>query len=71
MVGLFGLDHDVVNIGLNGSPDEVRALVCSPSVLQTEWHCDIAERSEGGDERCGELVGLFHCNLMVPGVHIK
>ena len=77
MVSLFGLDHDVINIGLNGPPDEVpetlehTMLVCSPNVLQTKWHCDIVERSEGGDERCHELVGLFHRDLMVAGVHIK
>ena len=53
MVIPFGLDHDVVNVGLNGLPDEVpetlehTALVCSPSVLQTERNCDVAERSEG------------------------
>ena len=35
----FGLDHDVVNIGLNGPPNEVpetlehTTLICSPSVL--------------------------------------
>ena len=73
----FGLNYDVVNVGLNGPPDEVpeafehTALVCSPSVLQTERHCDVAEQSEGGDERCHELVGFFHHNLMVPGVRVK
>ena len=65
VVSTFGLDHDVVNVGLNGPPDEIPevfehiALVCSPSVLQTERHRDVAERSEGGDEICHELVGLF------------
>ena len=44
VVSTFGLDHDVVNVGLNGPPDEVpkafehTALVYSPSVLQTERH---------------------------------
>ena len=44
VVDPFGLNHDVVNVGLNGLPDEVpeafehAALVRSPSVLQTEWH---------------------------------
>ena len=44
VVSLFGLNYDVVNVGLNGPPDEVpeafehTALVCSPSVLQTERH---------------------------------
>ena len=39
VIGLFGLDNDVVNVGLNGSPDEVpetfehTSLVRSPSVL--------------------------------------
>ena len=42
VVSPFGLDHDVVNVGLNGPPDEVletlkhTTLVCGPSVLQTE-----------------------------------
>ena len=44
VVGLFGLNYDVVDVGLNGSPDEVpkavehTALVSCPSVLQTERH---------------------------------
>ena len=44
MVSPFGLDHDVVHVGLNGPPDEVpeilehTMLVCSPSVLQIERH---------------------------------
>ena len=44
VVGPLGLDHDVVNIGLNDLPDEVpkasehTALVRSPSVLQSEQH---------------------------------
>ena len=77
MVSLLGFDHDVVHVGLNGSPDEVSEtlehamLVCSPSVLQIKWHCDVAERSERGDERHRELVGLFHRDLMVPEVRIK
>ena len=42
VVILFGFDHDVVNIGLNGPPNEIpealehTTLVCSPNVLQTE-----------------------------------
>ena len=41
LVSLFGLDHDVIDIGRNGPPNEVpetlehTTLVCSPSVLQT------------------------------------
>ena len=44
LVSPFGLHHDVVDVGLNGSPDEVSeasehtSLVCRPSVFQTEWH---------------------------------
>ena len=39
MVSLLGLDHDVIHVGLNGSPDEVpetlehTTLVCNPNVL--------------------------------------
>ena len=39
LVSLFGLNHDVIHIGLNGSPDEVSeaiehiALVRCPSIL--------------------------------------
>ena len=39
VVSLFGLDYDVVNVGLNGPPDEVpktfehTTLVCGPNVL--------------------------------------
>ena len=77
MVSRFGLNHDVINVGLNGPPDEVpetlehTTLVCSPSVLQTKRHQDMTERSKGGDERCRELVRLFHRDLMVHRVHIK
>ena len=44
VVSSLGLDYDVVDIGLNGSPDEISeatkhtALVRCPSVLQTKWH---------------------------------
>ena len=77
MVRPSRLDHNVVNIGLNGLLDDVpktlehTTLVCSPSVLQTEQHCDIVERSEWGDERSHELVKFFHRDLMVPRVRIK
>ena len=77
LVSPFGLNHNVIYIGLNGSLDEVSEtlehtiLIRSPSVLQTEQHCDIAEQSERGDERCRELVRLFHHDLMVPRVRIK
>ena len=77
MVSPFGLNYDVIDVGLNGPPDEVpktlehTMLVCSPSVLQIERHCDVAECSKGGDERCRKLVLVFHRDLMVPGVRIK
>jgi len=44
VVSSLGFDYDVVDIGLNGSPDEVSeaikhtALVRCPCILQTEWH---------------------------------
>ena len=49
VVSPFGLNYDVVNLGLNGPPDEVpeasehTSLVCCPSVLQTKGHQNIAE----------------------------
>ena len=46
-------------------------LVHSPNVLESKWHHNVAERSERGDERGRKLVGLFHHDLMVPGVCIK
>ena len=46
-------------------------LVCSPCVFQIERHCEEAKRFEWGDERCCELLGLFHRDLMVPRVRIK
>ena len=77
LVGLLGLDYDVVHVSLNGPPDEVSkafghaALVCSPDVLESERHRNVAERSERGDEKGRELVGLFHYDLMIPRVRIK
>ena len=44
VVSPFGLNYDIVNIGLNGLPDEVLEafehieLVHSPSILQFKWH---------------------------------
>ena len=44
VVSPFGLNYDVVNVGLNGPPDEVpkafedTSLVHCPSILQTEQH---------------------------------
>ena len=44
VVSPFGFNYDVVNIGLNGPPDEVpeasehTVLVHSPSILQSERH---------------------------------
>ena len=44
LVSPFGLDHDVIYVGLNGLPNEVLeasehiALVRSPNVLQSERH---------------------------------
>ena len=42
--GPLGFNYDVIDVGLNGSPDEVpeafehTALVRSPSVFQTKQH---------------------------------
>ena len=74
---MLGLDYDVIHISLNGSPNEVpkafghAALVHSPDVLESERHRNVAERSERGDEKGRELVGLFHYDLMIPRVRIE
>ena len=52
LVGLLGLDYDVVHVSLNGLPDEVSkafghaTLVHSNDVLESEWHRNVAERSK-------------------------
>ena len=77
LVGLLGLDYDVVHVSLNGPPDEVSKafghamLVRSPGVLESKRHRNVTERSERGDEIGRELVGLFHRDLMVLRVRIK
>ena len=44
VVSLLGLHYDVIDVGLNGSPDEVpeaiehTTLVSGPSIFQTERH---------------------------------
>jgi hypothetical protein len=77
VVGLLGLDYNVIYVSLNGLPDEVTKngehtpLVCSPRVLEPERHGDIAVRPKRGDERGHGLVRLFHHNLMVARMSIK
>ena len=61
----------VERVDLVGEASLHALLIGGASILQTEQHCDVVEQFEGGDERCHELVGLFHRNLMVPGVRIK
>ena len=49
VVSPLGFDYDVVDIGLNGSPDEVSeaikhtALVRCPCILQTERHLNVTK----------------------------
>ena len=49
MIGLLGLDYNVIHVSLNGPPDEVSKafghamLVCSPSIFESERHHDVAE----------------------------
>lgn len=76
MVNLLRLHHDVIYVGLDGVSNYVietlfhAALAGRTSVFQAERHRNVAIRSEWCDERGRELVGFFHRNLMVPGVHI-
>jgi hypothetical protein len=56
IVDLPGFYYDVVNVGLNGWPDVFpenvlhASLVCSPRVLETEGHSNVAIHAERGDE---------------------
>jgi hypothetical protein len=77
VIGLLGLDYNVIYISLNGPSDEVpkngehTPLVCSPHVLESERYGDIAVRPKRGDERGHGLVELFHHNLVVAKISIK
>jgi hypothetical protein len=46
-------------------------LVCSSSVLQTEWHGDIVECAKGGNEGVGMLFSLLHGDLVIAQVCIQ
>ena len=65
ILGLSDLDHDVIHIGLDGSPDVLTKdlghapLVCGPYVPEAEWHSHIAVHAEWSDERSRELVRFF------------
>ena len=77
ITSLSGLDHDIVHVGLDGSPDVLAkdlghaSLVCGPYISETERHSHIAVHAEWGEERSHELVGFFHLDLMVIGIRIK
>jgi hypothetical protein len=77
LVGLLGIDDDVIHVSLDSLSDELAkafkytSLVYCSRVFQTEQHSNIAEQSEWCDERSRELVELFHRDLMVPRVRIK
>jgi hypothetical protein len=49
LIGLFGLDYDVIHVSLNGLSDEIAktfehtSLVCCSSIFQTERHANVAE----------------------------
>jgi hypothetical protein len=56
VVGLPGLDHDVVYVDLDDLSDEVietllhAALVCQPDIFEAERHCHIAVHAKRSDE---------------------
>jgi hypothetical protein len=52
----FGFDYDVIHVSLNGFTDEFSKTfehtlpICSPCIFKPEWHRDVIERSERGDQ---------------------
>ena len=40
-------------------------------ILEAEWHGDITEAPEWGDESCFDLVGSKQMDLMVPGISVQ
>ena len=76
-VCLPGLHDNVVDICLYVPPDMVSehvehtSLVCSSGISEAKGHRDIAVHAKRCDKRGRELVGLFHFDLMVTGIHIK
>jgi hypothetical protein len=77
LVGLFGLDYNVIHVCLNSLSDEIvetfehASLVCCCCIFETERHANIAVRSERRDKRSHKMVGHFHRNLMVAEIRIK
>jgi hypothetical protein len=77
LIGLSRLDHDVIDVCLNGPPDVVAetldhaVLVSCPIIFESERHRIIAIRSKQGDEQSRELVLLLHRDLVVPRVRIQ
>jgi hypothetical protein len=77
VIGLSGLDNDIIYICLNSSPDEVpknsehTSLVRGSYVFEAEQHSYIAIRAKRSDERSCELVRLFHFYLVIARICIK
>jgi hypothetical protein len=77
LVGLLGLDYNVIHVCLDGLSDEIAetfkhtSLVCCSCILQIEWHANVTLQFEWRDKRSHELVRLFHHNLIVARVRIK
>jgi hypothetical protein len=76
IIGLFGLDNDVIDVSLDGWSDVFpknklhASLVRSPCIPETERHSNVATHAEWGNERSRELVRLFHFDLVVAEVCI-
>jgi hypothetical protein len=77
VVGLSGLDHYIVNIGLNRRAYVVAehvvhaTLIRGARVAQPDGHAHVAIHALRGDERSHELVGLFDPDRVVAQVRIK
>ena len=61
----LGLIRLIERVNLNGEALLHAPLVGGASVLQTEGHGYITVQTIRGDERGCELIGFFHCNLVI------
>ena len=65
-IGLYKVVFYLVcEAGLNGT------LVCSPGVLEPEWHSRVAVGIERRDERRLDLIVLFESDLVITRVAIE
>jgi predicted nucleic acid-binding Zn ribbon protein len=77
IVGLFRLDHDVIDVRLDDASYKLfedtshASLKHGARVFEPKRHCLVAVSAERNDERGCKLVRYAHRYLVVPGVRIE